>query len=110
MNKKKTLLFALISILCPVWLVLNIVLVSLTENYFLRNHTDDIFMGLFVVWMPVGWIFGLGTGIAALVFSVLSKKEGKKIAGGLCVSIIGIVLNLLWLCGIIYALPAWMGI
>ena len=66
MNKKKTLLFALISILCPVWLVLNIVLVSLTENYFLRNHTDDIFMGLFVVWMPVGWIFGLGTGIAAV--------------------------------------------
>ena len=44
----------------------------------------------------IGWIIGLGTGIAGLIFSIMQKKECGKTSRSVSISILGIVLNLLY--------------
>ena len=70
----------------------------------------NIFIRPFMFCLITGWIIGLGTGIAGLVFSIMQKKECGKTSRSVSISILGIVLNLLWLSGIMFAFSAWKGI
>ena len=60
--------------------------------------------------MFTGWIFGLFIGILGLVSSIRLKKDKINTSGVSFICILGILFNSLWLIGIIYAWPAWMGI
>ena len=110
MYKKKSFVFSLISILSPVIIILFLIITLISDNYFLSRYQTNIFIGPFMFCLITGWIIGLGTGIAGLVFSIMQKKECGKSTRSLFVSILGIILNLLWLSGIVFAFPAWMGI
>ena len=110
MSNKKCLVFGLISILSPVLIVLFLIITLISDKYFLNRYQTNIFIEPFMLFLITGWIIGLGTGIAALVFSIMRRKEGEKATGSLSMSILGIILNLLWLSGIVLAFPAWMGI
>lgn len=101
MRNKESLVFSLISVLSPVFIVLLLIITLTSDKYFLIPP---------FMFLLTGWIIGLGTGIAALVFSIMCRKEGGKATGSLFMSILGIILNLLWLSGIVLAFPAWMGI
>ncbi len=110
MSKKQALVFSLISVLSPALLILLFIINLLTENYFLTRYTSDPFIVPLMLWMIIGWIIGLCTGFIGLVSSIKLKKEHEKVSGSFSISIIGIVLNLLWLFGIINMFPGWMGI
>ena len=110
MRNKESLVFSLISVLSPVFIVLFLIITLISDKYFLNRYQTNIFIAPFMLFLITGWIIGLGTGIAALVFSIMCRKEGGKATGSLSMSILGIILNLLWLSGIVLAFPAWMGI
>lgn len=97
---EKSFVFSWLSILSPIVLMLLIVMGSATY----------IFIFPLMFWMLVGWIIGLCMGIAGLVFSIMTKKEFGKFSNSLGISILGIILNLIWLSGVIYAFPAWMSV
>lgn len=107
MYKKKSFIFSLISILSPVIIILFLIITIISD---LSRYQTNIFIGPFMFCLITGWIIGLGTGIAGLVFSIMQKKECGKFTRSLFVSILGIILNLLWLSGIVFAFPVWMGI
>ena len=107
MTKKASFILSLFSILSPVLLILLVILITLTENFFRTIYIIDLF---FIFWMFTGWIFGLCTGILGLVSSIRLKKDKVNTSGVSFICILGILFNSLWLIGIIYAWPAWMGI
>ncbi|MCR5437484.1 MAG: hypothetical protein K6E97_10535 [Treponema sp.] len=106
MRNKKSLVFSLISILSPVSLVIFLLITLISDKYFLNRYQTNIFIEPFMFFLITGWIIGLGTGIAGLVFSIMQKKECGKTSRSVSISILGIVLNLLWLSGIVLAFPA----
>lgn len=110
MYKKKSLVFSLISIFSPVLIILFLIITLISDNFFLSRYQTNIFISHFMFFLITGWIIGLGKGIAGLVFSIIQKKECGKSTRSLFVNILGIILNLLWLNGIVYVFPAWMGI
>ncbi len=110
MSKKRSFILSLISILSPVLLIVLLLLVVVTENYFRARYMDVPFIGPFLLWMVIGWIIGLSTGIASLVNSIKLKKEGIKVAVCFTTSIIGIVLNVAWLLYMILSIPVWMSV
>ena len=107
MTKKASFILSLFSILSPVLLILLVILITLTENFFRTIYIIDHF---FIFWMFTGWIFGLCTGILGLVSSIRLKNDKINTSGVSFICILGILFNSLWLIGIIYAWPAWMGI
>ena len=107
MTKKASFILSLFSILSPVLLILLVILNTLTESFFRTINIIDLF---FIFWMFTGWIFGLCTGILGLVSSIRLKKDKINTSGVSFICILGILFNSLWLIGIIYAWPAWMGI
>lgn len=107
MTKKASFILSLFSILSPVLLILLVILIALTESFFRTINIIDLF---FIFWMFTGWIFGLCTGILGLVSSIRLKKDKINTSGVSFICILGILFNSLWLIGIIYAWPAWMGI
>ena len=97
MTKKASFILSLFSILSPVLLILLVILI-------------DPFIPFFIFWIFAGWIFGLCTGILGLVSSIRLKKDKINTSCVSFICILGILFNSLWLIGIIYAWPAWMGI
>ena len=71
MYKKKSFVFSLISILSPVIIILFLIITLISDNYFLSRYQTNIFIGPFMFCLITGWIIGLGTGIAGLVFSIM---------------------------------------
>ena len=110
MYKKKSFVFSLISILSPVIIILFLIITLISDSYFLSRYQTNIFIRPFMFCLITGWIIGLGTGIAGFVFSIMQKKECGKTSRSVSISILGIVLNLLWLSGILFAFSAWKGI
>lgn len=110
MTKKASFILSLFSILSPILLILLVILLTLTENFFRYIYIIDLFTTFFIFWIFIGWIFGLCTGILGLVSSIRLKKDKVNTSGVSFICILGIIFNSLWLIGIIYAWPAWMGI
>jgi len=112
MTKKASFILSLFSILSPVLSILLVILITLTENFFRTRYIYiiDLFITFFIFWIFTGWIFGLCTGILGLVSSIRLKKDKINNSGVSFICILGILFNSLWLIGIIYAWPAWMGI
>jgi hypothetical protein len=110
MTKKASFILSLFSILSPVLLILLVILITLTENFFRTRYIEDPFFPFLIFWTFEGWIFGLCTGILGLVSSIRLKKDKINTSGISFICILGILFNSLWLIGIIYAWPAWMGI
>ena len=78
MYKKKSFVFSLISILSPVIIILFLIITLISDNYFLSRYQTNIFIRPFMFCLITGWIIGLGTGIAGLVFSIMQKKRMWK--------------------------------
>lgn len=110
MSKKNRFVISLISIFSPILLVLFFGIAIIFEKISRTNFIYAVFSRLSLFWMFTGWIVGLITGIIGVVLSVKNKKESKQTESSIYISIIGIVLNVLWITGIIFMFPAWMGI
>lgn len=114
MTKKASFILSLFSILSPVLLILLVILITLTENFFTTMYINNPFIPFFIFWIFAGWIFGLCTGISGLVSSIRLKKDKENTFRVSFICILGIIFNSLWLIGmifgVIYAWPAWMGI
>lgn len=78
MYEKKSFVFSLISILSPVIIILFLIITLISDNYFLSRYQTNIFIRPFMFCLITGWIIGLGTGIAGLVFSIMQKKSMWK--------------------------------
>ena len=78
MYKKKSFVFSLISILSPVIIILFLIITLISDSYFLSRYQTNIFIRPFMFCLITGWIIGLGTGIAGLIFSIMQKKRMWK--------------------------------
>ena len=91
MTKKASFILSLFSILSPVLLILLVILITLTENFFRTRYIEDPFFPFFIFWSFVGWIFGLCTGILGLVSSIRLKKDKINTSGVSFICILGIL-------------------
>jgi len=92
MTKKASFILSLFSILSPVLLILLVILITLTENFFRTIYIYNLSLFL-IFWIFAGWIFGLCTGILGLVSSIRLKKDKVNTSGVSFICILGILFN-----------------
>lgn len=109
MNKKSTLNSCIISLASPVLLGLLFVLTVLFEKISRTNVFYAFFARFSLVWLFFGWLAGLITGIYGIFSAFALKKEGEKMGLSICLSVIGLLINGLWIVVLASMFPLFTG-
>lgn len=97
MNKKSTFNASIISLASPVLLALLFALTVLFESISRTNVFYEFFSRFSLAWLFFGWLIGLIAAIYGVLSAFILKKEGEKTVLSICLSIVGIILNGLWI-------------
>lgn len=111
MSKKLAVISGILSISCPVLLLIFFSFATAFEQISRSFIIYEIFASLSIFWMILGYIPGFIFGILAIVYGIKLKKADDPAGNGsLCLGIIGVFFSTLWIIVIILMFPAWMGI
>lgn len=109
MNKRSTINASIISLASPVLLALLFALTVLFEGISRTNVFYAFFSRFSLVWLFFGWLFGMIAGLYGVFSASALKKEGEKTAVFIWLSILGLVINGLWIIVLASMFPMFTG-